>query len=1038
MSECVKKSRAGQVIKWTLGSLLSLLLLVMAGIGVVINFIFTPEKLTPVIEKTAHEYLNGELSFGSIELTFFSTFPDLGIRVDDAVVVSGAFRDPANGNIPRACDSLMNVRSCLLTVNPMAYLTKKRIVVKDFVLERPHIYAYIDSTGLANWDILRLPLDTTAQEIPVADSVTNDSTEWATGIRLRNIRITDGFLTFDDRNTHLYTRLSGLNLGLDGFLGKRRSRLKVKFSTQDILFWQNGQLLVKHLTLGVETGMKINRDSLLYTLDKAVFDVNGIRFGAGGTFRGDTVNRTIGVDVKYGIHIPSLKTLLDLVPDTILRKTENVEVRGNVWCQGEIKGLYGKKNIPLLTSEFRIRDGYIAYAGMPSKIDSLNIDLFAFIDLQKEQESYVDLRHFCVKGGGVDVDIEGNAERLLTMPTVKAKIDAIVNFADLTRIFPLAEGITCEGMLNTSLKADVLVEDVKNADYGKLKVGGWCQMKDIRIFVPKDSIVMNVKSAGVTFASNRKNTKTVQGTDLLNGIVGYSGLDIHVRKKVRLLMDTTYLALRTSPLRDTSIVASVNSTLHLGRTLFIVRDTLLVGLKSAHAKAALSPSEKNKKVPRVEGELQVDSLRLRAMGNRLNFAKAEVQLRAVRSRRNTDFWIPTGSIEFRGMRAYTPYFPVRIQMPGTRLRFDRNEIQLDSAVVKLGRSDLRLTGSVSNLRKAFFKKEELKAELIVTSNLVDCNQLMRALDRGTAYMARVNAGFRDTISGEEDDIDQVAVVSDSTDYETQNALFVVPDGIDFTFQTDIQRIKFGKLCLDSIHGEVVMRNQCIQLSDLELRSSAANMRTSALYRATDTLRAYSGFDLQMHDIRVDSLVHLMPSLDTLFPMLRSFEGVVDFRIAADAWLDSTMMIDLPTLRAAAYLDGHSLVLMDGETFAEISKMLMFKNKKRNMIDSISVDLRVKDGTIEIFPFLVEIDRYKAAVGGKHNIDMTFNYHISVLKSPLPFKAGVDLSGSLEKMKFHITKAKYKDLFIPSRKAKVDSTQLDLRQRMREMLRKEKE
>ena len=42
-----------------------------------------------------------------------------------------------------------------------------------------------------------------------------------------------------------------------------------------------------------------------------------------------------------------------------------------------------------------------------------------------------------------------------------------------------------------------------------------------------------------------------------------------------------------------------------------------------------------------------------------------------------------------------------------------------------------------------------------------------------------------------------------------------------------------------------------------------------------------------------------------------------------------------------------------------------------MIDSISVDLMVKDGTIEIFPFLVEIDRYKAAVGGQHNIDMTF-------------------------------------------------------------------
>ena len=86
-------------------------------------------------------------------------------------------------------------------------------------------------------------------------------------------------------------------------------------------------MLVNRLAFGIETGMKINRDSLLYTLEKAVVDVNGIRFGAGGTLRGDTVNLTLLVNLKYGILIPTLKTLLDLVPDTILHKTENVEVR---------------------------------------------------------------------------------------------------------------------------------------------------------------------------------------------------------------------------------------------------------------------------------------------------------------------------------------------------------------------------------------------------------------------------------------------------------------------------------------------------------------------------------------------------------------------------------------------------------------------------------------------------------------------------------------------------------------------------------------
>ncbi len=43
--------------------------------------------------------------------------------------------------------------------------------------------------------------------------------------------------------------------------------------------------------------------------------------------------------------------------------------------------------------------------------------------------------------------------------------------------------------------------------------------------------------------------------------------------------------------------------------------------------------------------------------------------------------------------------------------------------------------------------------------------------------------------------------------------------------------------------------------------------------------------------------------------------------------------------------------MDGETFAEISKMLMFKNKERNLIDSVSVDFGFRTGYRGI-PFLV--------------------------------------------------------------------------------------
>ena len=119
----MKKSLGKRVLKWTLWSLLALVVLILVGVTIVIHFIFTPAKLTPLVEKTAKEYLNAEVHFGNIELTFFSTFPDFGIQLDDASVISGTFRDSTANSEPTMQDSLMNIKSCLLTINPIAYLT---------------------------------------------------------------------------------------------------------------------------------------------------------------------------------------------------------------------------------------------------------------------------------------------------------------------------------------------------------------------------------------------------------------------------------------------------------------------------------------------------------------------------------------------------------------------------------------------------------------------------------------------------------------------------------------------------------------------------------------------------------------------------------------------------------------------------------------------------------------------------------------------------------------------------------------------------
>lgn len=1026
MKEKKRKSIVWRLVKWTVITLFSLLILVGIGVGILIHFIFTPQKLTPVVERIANDMLNAKVHFDSIELTFFSTFPNFGLDVRHGEVVTKVFQDSVS--IYVSTDSLMSFQRCLMTVDPMAYLSRKDVVIKELLIEKPRIYAFVNEEGVPGWDVMKIANTDSLPEVTPDTS----SVKTINSIDIKNVRIKEGVLIFDDRANQLYARMENLGVGIDGAFARRKSRLDVEIQMENLLFWQQGELLVKNVTLGLKSGMSIDRDSLLYTLDRAVMDINGLKFGLGGECRGDSVTRTLDVDMKFGMQVPSLKTVLDLVPPAILKRDKKAEVEGSVLCNGTIKGIYGKDRIPIITSRIRINNGAVRYEGMPYALEKLELDVEGQVDLQRQQPSYVKLSRLYLKGASTEVDLSAEIQDLITAPRLLSNMNAVVDFTSLTQIFPLEEGVSMKGELNSVLKVNILLSDIKSANYGRMDIRGGCRLKDVVLKSERDSFLFRSKSIGLGFGTNMKDDTIWQGKNLLNGIFGFDSVDINMKERLVFHMDTSYVHVKTSPLRDTTAVASMSANIRFGRIRLTVDDTLSLMMGNSKAKLSLGPSPSDKKVPQAKASVEMDSLRIRALGNRLRMEKAGFDLTSVMNKDDKRIWKTSGIIGFRNLGVYTPVFPLRMRMPATKITLAPGRIELNGAKLRIGHSDVLLTGAVYNLADAFLHKGELKAELAVRSKMIDCNQLMKAMEVGEANRSKIWGMNEEEMSEEE--LEELDLSADSTYVaDSTMAVFVVPPGIDFKFETRINKVLYGKLELDSIHGEMIMRNQCIELSDLSLRSMAADMKTTMLYKASTPERAYAGFDLRMDDIHVASLINFMPSLDTLFPMLRSFEGMVDFHIAAEADLDSTMMIDLPTLRAAAYLDGKDLVLLDGETFAEISKMLMFKNKNRNMIDSVSVDFLIKNGVIEIFPFMIEMDRYKVAVGGEHHIDMNFKYHVSLLKSPIPFRAGVDISGSLEKMKFRITKAKYKDIFIPSRRAKVDSTQLNLRKQIRQLL-----
>lgn len=956
----------------TLGTVL---LVLLVAIAFVINFIVTPKKLTPVVLDAANQTLNAHLDMESVELTFFSTFPQFGLKVKNGSLVSKALNDSSWCKT----DSLLSFKECVLTVNPIAYLTENRIVVHNLSLEEVAVYAYWNKTGKANWEVTRASVDT----IP-ADTA---STDFNSEIDIRNIELKHANLVFDDRNTDIYSRIDDANLKLRLSLTKGISTLGLKFDNKNILFWQQGELLVNKIATSLRTDIMVDRQTAVWKLKDTELDVNGIRLDVNGAFRRDTVAKTIGMDLEYGLHAPSMETVLRMIPKSYV-KDSKVSAKGEVTVSGRVRGVYGDKKLPAVSLKIGIKEASAQYKGLPYGIDEVTADFDAYVDLMRHQPSYLNLKIFHFKGAHTEVLADAKVDDLLDDPLITFHTKSTVDLDALAKTFPLQESVTITGKLDADMGMKCRLSALKKQDIGRMKLGGKLELKDFEL---KDTAKDFDFLGNATFRFRDNETLQAQ-MDVRKLVLRSRFLSSDIERLVANVSST-------NP-QDTNRIVSLQCDMEVSKLRASMGDSIKLYSARAKAQAALGPQGVDVTKPAIDFSLRADSLFFSAAGTRMAMNVAGIKMKA--DKLNDSLWMPKGIVGFNRLRFRTPEFGLPIRMSKTAVTVDGPKITLKNASVRIGRSNMTATGDMMGVYRAMTKGEKLTAHLSLTSDLIDCNQLINSLS------------FPE---------DTTEVLTDSVPSEMK--LFVIPRNIDFELQTDLKKVIFEKMLFENVHGAVDIKNQAIHLEDLSMRALDADMKAVMVYKAGSPRGGYAGFDFKIRNINIAKLVDFVPALDTIVPMLRSFKGRVMFDVAADARLDSAMNIRIPTLRSAIHIKGDSLVLMDGETFAEISKMLMFKNKKENVFDSISVNVTVHDGNVTVYPFLVEIDRYKAAVGGEQGLDMNFNYHISILKSPLPFKAGVNISGNLDKMKFRIGKAKYKDAVTPAAVHRVDSTRMNM-------------
>ena len=949
--------KALKIFGITLGCIILLLAIV---IGSALWVVFTPERLTPIVRNVAKEYVTCNHHIGKVELTFFSTFPHFGLAIDSLTVVNPVEGAPS--------DTVAHIPHAVLSVDVMALLNEQTLSIPTLRMPDMQANIYVAANGQANYDILALPQDTTAED--------------TTAFVLPFDKIAVGELVVSAKSL----------------------RYKSEPDTMDIALHQTA----------IQTAIDIV--GMRVALHHAQLTTNSLQLAIDGWAElGDTLQ----TDMRLTLNDWPVDTVMPLLPFTL------------------------PKDIAQL-----IQGG------------SASMDATAAINMANGNASSVTIHNLAAHTKQTSLQAQGEVKDPLGNLWANLSANMDVRIADVRQFLP--KDMQVAGRVKGTASVQMYLDDLMEMNLHKGKVAGNLQLMGIAYNA--NGIAAKLPNNRLTFQIPNSQPSRPE-VDWLQATLHTDGADIRMAQPLQADMGNTHIAIEANnilgdnPLWHATLSLQSTESLHAAMdsmevvidqpdiqayVAYHTTDTTVMPVLDARiafnrlsghytdmqADIQASTLTAQLQAPRLKATLQSNQVAAQ-MPNVANLNTQQISIEAA-ARYNAKGgdnlllkWNPRLSVSMQYAKVDLADWEQNIEIPEIDFAYTNRECKIEQSKLIIGNSDFALTGQLRNIGRWLREKGTLEGEMTFISEQTDANELLALLsaDQGSEEESTAQ---NDTTS---------ASPTPSTDGDSPSEAaepFLVPTNVNLTLNTQIKKAHLFNQTATNLGGRIYVKDGTLVLEEMGFICNAAKLQLTAMYRTPRRNHIYVGFDYHMLDVNIQELVNMIPQIDSMMPMLRSFKGEAEFHLAAETYTNAQYQIKPSTIRGAASIFGKDLVVMDNETFSTISKLLMFSKKTENKVDSISAEMTIYKKEIDVYPFCVSIDNYMVALGGRHNLDMTFNYDVNVLS---PIYLGVNVSGNLDDLNIKLAPCRFAKDFKPLFHRKVDTQSAEIRSMIRESMRK---
>ena len=749
-------------------------------------------------------------------------------------------------------------------------------------------------------------------------------------------------------------------------------------------------------------------------------------------------------------------------------------------------GVLAQGRLPKIQARLLVPDAYVDYEGIGRR-GQVSLDVDALSD--EELKLDLDLNRVLLDIVGARIDVKGTAADVTgddPFFALDGKIRARVD--SLTQAFTADRGITGTGSITASLNGQARLSQLTLAQIGNADIKGNAVIRDLSVDDTKDKFKAWVRKADLALETkgNRIDDNMRRGARVLALHAVLDTLDAtykggtYVRGKDIDIQAQNSAAI----LRGGKELTPLMGVLQAANLSMRDEEGTAIGLRNNRETFRVTPSTKDFRSPKLNLTSQSEGVRLRSGANgvllrnfkfdvtankhqltertstRLNRFMDSLQrvwpgvprdslmakYRQSHPRRTFPAWMQSdfrsrdihvnlsdavrqyyrnwdfsGNVSLEQARMLLPAFPLQTEVLDLRGAVTNDQVDLKNITVQAGESNLSAQGTLGNLRRSLLMRGTMELDATVSSDHLDANELMRA------YAYYSNYDPQPSMERASDEAIERAIETVELPDSAASRLLVVPGNLNARVSLEASDIRYDSLEVSWAAADLEMKQRTLQVTNALAATNMGEIHFEGFYATRSKRDIKTGFDLNLVDITAEKVITLFPAIDTLVPMLRSFAGDLNCELAATAEMDTTMRLVLPSIDGVLRISGKDLSI-DGDSpeFKRIAKMLVFRNKNGAYVNELGVTGMVRDNVMEVFPFVMGVDRYTLAASGLQHLDESFSYHLSAIKSPLLVKFGINIWGDdFDHIKYGLGRAKYRNIPVPDFSRQLDTVQNSL-------------